>query len=461
MGPFKPFGAPVRRIQEGRRNEKAPRCVYVVTEGARPLKIADTSAQDVTVEKGPDRARWVLIAGAALGLLLIAFWAVPAVQRWAGSSVTVPLDRLRIATAEVDDLVRDVSMQGRVVAAVAPTLFAPAEGIITLQVEAGAQVSEGQVLALLESPELQNQLQQEQSTLDSLAVELDRQRIEAKQQALDNQRQVDQAQVTLTAAEREFRRAQSASDIEAISQVDYERARDDLETARLSHRHAVEDAALDDERLAFELQTRELQLDRQALLVQDLQRQVSELEMKSPVNGIVGNLLVDQKATMNRNQAVMAVVDLTAFEVEAQVPESYADDLGIGMPAEVMVGNRPYAGTLVSVSPEVVDNQVTTRVRFEGDMPPGLRQNQRLTTRILMETRENVLTLPRGQFLDTGGGRVAYVLGDDGIARRVSIEIGARSLAAVEIRAGLQPGDQVVVSSIDGFRGADTVRVTN
>lgn len=425
------------------------------------MKIADTSAQDVAIDRGPDRKRWVIGAGAAVALLLIAVVAVPAVQRWASSDVTVPLERLRVATAVIDDLVRDVSVQGRVVAAVAPTLFAPAEGIITLEVDAGATVREGQVIAVLDSPELQNQLQQEQATLDRLSVELDRQRIEAKQQALDNQRQVDQAQVTLTAAEREHRRAVSASDIEAISQVEYERARDELETARLSYRHAVEDAALDDERLAFELQTRELQVDRQALMVRDLERQVGALEMRSPVNGIVGNLLVDQKANVSRNQAVMAVVDLSAFEVEAQVPESYADDLGIGMPAEILVGNAPFPGVLVSVSPEVVDNQVTTRVRFEGDMPPGLRQNQRLTTRILMETRQQVLTLPRGQFLDTGGGRVAYVLLEDGTARRRAIEVGARSLSAIEIASGIEAGERVVVSSVDQFRGADIVRVTD
>ena len=425
------------------------------------MPIAEPSGQDVAIEKGSNRSRWIAGGIAAAALMVVAAWAVPSVQRWASSSVTVPLDRLRIATVEVDDLVRDVSVQGRVVAAVAPTLFAPAEGVITLQVDAGAQVTEGQVLATLDSPELQNRLQQEQSTLDRLSVELERQRIEAKQQALDNQRQVDEAQVTLTAAQREHRRAESAYDIEAISQVEYERARDDLETAHLTHRHAVEDASLDDERLAFELQTRDLQLDRQKLLVADLERQVGELDMRSPVNGIVGNLLVDQKANLSRNQPVMAVVDLTAFEVEAQVPESYADDLGIGMPAEILVGNRPHAGVLVSVSPEVVENQVTTRVRFDGGMPPGLRQNQRLTTRILMETRPGVLTLPRGQFLDTGGGRVAYVLGEDGMARRQAIEVGARSLAAVEITTGLKAGDRVVVSSIDGFRGEDIVRVTD
>lgn len=425
------------------------------------MKIAEPSAQDVAIEQGSQRKKVIIAAGVLIAVVLFALWAVPVVQRWAGASVTVPLDRLRLATASVDDLVRDVSAQGRVVAAVAPSLFAPAEGIITLQVEAGAEVSEGQVLAMLESPELQSRLDQEQATLDSLRVELDRQKIESKQQALNNRKDVDLAKVTLTAADREFRRAQSASEIEAISKIDYERSRDDLETARLAHKHAVEDATLDDERLVFELQTRELQVNRQELMVNDLQRQVAELQMRSPVNGIVGNLLVDQKQNVSRNQEVMAVVDLSAFEVEVQVQESYADDLGIGMPAEVLVGNQAFAATLVSVSPEIIQNQVSTRVRFAEVMPPGLRQNQRLTTRILMESREQVLTLPRGQFIDTGGGRVAYVLEEDGMARRRAIEIGARSLAAVEILSGIEAGETVIVSSLEAFRGEDVVRVSN
>jgi len=100
----------------------------------------------------------------------------------------------------------------------------------------------------------------------------------------------------------------------------------------------LEDASLDQERLAFELRTSELKIERQSFLVQDLLRQVDELDMRSPVNGIVGNLMVDQKAAVSRNQVVMAVVDLSAFEIEAQVPESYADDLGLGMSAEVRIG---------------------------------------------------------------------------------------------------------------------------
>ena len=425
------------------------------------MKIADTSAQDVVVQAKSKKRQWALLSGAVLALVFVAVLLLPALQRWAGSSISVPRDRLRLAVVERTDLVRDVSVQGRVVAAVSPSLFAPAAGTITLLAEAGARVTEGQALALLDSPELQNRLQQEQSTLDSLSVELDRQRIETKQKALNNQKNIDLTSVTLVAAERERRRAESGYKIEAISEIDFEKTKDDLETARLAHEHAVSDAKLDDERLAFELKTRELQVERQSFLVQDLLRQVDELNMRSPVNGIVGNLMVDQKAAVARNQVVMAVVDLSAFEIEAQVPESYADDLGLGMDAEVLVGNQKYPATLVSVSPEIIQNQVTTRIRFAGGMPPGLRQNQRLTTRILMEEKNAVLTLQRGQFLDSGGSRIAYVVDDDNVAHRRSIEIGARSLAAVEIVNGLAEGELVVISSIDQFRSADTVLVTN
>jgi len=425
------------------------------------VKIADTSAQDVAVQAKSKKRQWALVSAATLALVFVAALLLPSLQRWAGSSISVPRDRLRLAVVERTDLVRDVSVQGRVVAAVSPSLFAPAAGTISLLVEAGARVSEGQSLALLDSPELQNRLQQEQSTLDSLSVELDRQRIETKQKALDNLKNIDLTSVTLVAAQRERRRAESGYKIEAISEIDFEKTKDDLETARLAHEHAVADAKLDDERLAFELKTRELQVERQGFLVQDLLRQVDELNMRSPVDGIVGNLMVDQKAAVARNQVVMAVVDLSAFEIEAQVPESYADDLGLGMDAEVLVGNQKYPASLVSVSPEIIQNQVTTRIRFTGGMPPGLRQNQRLSTRILMEEKNDVLTLQRGQFLDSGGSRIAYVLDDDSVAHRRFIEIGARSLAAVEIVKGLDEGEVVVISSIDQFRSADTVLVTN
>jgi HlyD family secretion protein len=94
-------------------------------------------------------------------------------------------------------------------------------------------------------------------------------------------------------------------------------------------------------------------------------------------------------------------------------------------------------------------------------MPGNLRQNQRLTTRVLLEERPDVLMLQRGQFLESGAGRTAYVLEGGKLAHRRAITIGARSLAAVEIESGLEEGEAVVISSLDQFEGAETVLVTN
>ena len=395
-------------------------------------------------------------------MALVFIWVlVPVVQRWATTSVTVPLDRLRIAEVTRGHLVRDVSVQGRVIAAVSPTLYATAAGSITLKVEAGASVAEGQVLAQVDSPELTSQFRQGESSLEQLSMELERQRIESRQQALEKRKAADLADVALVAAKREKRRADEANELAVISVIDYEKAQDELRNAELAYAHAVADADLFDERLAFELKAKEIEVKRQKILVEDLQRQVSALSIRSPVSGVVGDLLVQQKSAVSRDMPVMAVVDLTRFEIDAQVPESYADDLGIGMTAEILIGNEVFAGQLVAVSPEIVNGQVGSRIRFTDRMPRNIRQNQRLTTRILMEERADVLMVQRGQFLESGGGRIAYVLDGNGLAIRQTIDLGARSLGAVEISGGLNEGDRIVISSIDQFRGAESVLVTD
>lgn len=395
-----------------------------------------------------------------LGVLVLAWLAAPMFQRWANATISVPFERVRVATVTRGDLVRDVSVQGRVVAAVSPTLYATAPGTITLQVEAGEQVIEGQVVGVVHSPDLANQLEQAESELEQRQVELDRQRIESRQLALDKRKAADLAMVSLTAADREKRRADQAYELGVISVIDYEKAQDDLENASVAHQHAVADANLFDERLAFEIRASELELKRQRLLVSNLSRQVDDLAIKSPVNGIVGDLLVNQKAAVAIDTPVMAVVDLTRFEIDAQVPESYADDLAVGMQTEIMVGGQKYAGELVAVSPEIVNNQVNGRIRFSDTGPTNLRQNQRLTTRILLAEYQDVLLVQRGQFLDSGAGRVTYVLNADGLAERRAIEVGARSLGAVQIVAGLDQGDRIVISSLDPFRSADRVLLT-
>lgn len=424
----------------------------------RAPSIRDTSAQDVAVAPRSRRKQWLAVGGLAVAVATLAVFALPAVQRWAEAEMSVSRDRLRTAVVTRGDLVRDVSVQGRVVA-LSPTLHMPQAGTIDFRVESGDAVRTGQVLAVVESPLVESELRRERSQRAQLAVQVDRHRIYARQQRRSSKKTVDLAAVALTAAKREARRADAAYAKEGISQLDFEKAHDQRRSAELAHEHAVEDAKLQEEVLDFEQRAAELDLERQDLLVADLERQLEELSIRSPVDGVVGDRLLAEGAWANENEPVVSVVDQTGFEVEAQVPESYSDDLAPNMAAEVRLGARTVAARLAGISPEVRDNQVTVRLRFAGEVPAGLRQNQRLTTRILLEERTGVLRVARGQFLESGAGRVAYVI-KDGVARRVPIDIGARSLNAVEIVDGVREGDELVVSSLEAFEGKDVVLIT-
>lgn len=421
------------------------------------VQIRDTASQDRAVDnKAGNRRRMILLIGGGVLLAVTAAFAIPAVTRWSSIDQSFSAERLSYGTVERGRFVRDITANGRVVAAVRPTLYSPADGTVTFTVQEGDNVDQDQVLATIDSPELSNQLKQEDATLDSLEIAVERERISMRQEQLENQRQIDTAYVTLLAAEREMRRAEDAHKVNAISAIDYEKAKDDLETARLNHKHAVEDAKLQSDALAFEVRTREKDYERHKLLVDDLERQVQGLAIASPVDGMVGNLIVDQKTAVARNQALVMVVDLTAFEVEVQVPESYADSLGLGMGAEISYGNQTYDGVLSAISPEVQNSQVIGRVRFEGDVPEGLRQNQRVSTRIVLDERDDVLLVRRGRFYDTGAGRIAYLV-NDGVAERREIQTGASGVGEIEIINGLNEGDTIVLSDIGQFDGAERV----
>jgi HlyD family secretion protein len=130
------------------------------------------------------------------------------------------------------------------------------------------------------------------------------------------------------------------------------------------------------------------------------------------------------------------------------------------MPVEIGYQGRTWAGEVTAISPEVRQGEVTGRARFEGEVPEGLRQNQRLSVRILMDQRDGVLKIERGGFYEAGGGRAAYVV-RDGVAEQRPIRTGAVSVREVEVLEGLAEGDQVVISDTDPFKNAARVMLAD
>ncbi len=418
--------------------------------------IRDTSATDRAVrERSSRQISPALALGAAL--LTLCVGVVFGAPHWFDGSRSVDRGLVRIAEIRRGTLVRDVEVQGRVVAARSPTLYAPAPGTVSFAVKVGDSVAAGQVLASVDSPELKSQLDRENAALQSLEVDVKRARIQNKQAQLTALWTADQAEIDLSAAQREWERARSAFEKQVISQVVHSAAKDNLRKAQLAGVHALANTKLQSESLAFELRARELSLERQRFTVVELRRQYDALAVRAPVAGKVANLAVTEKTNVALNAALLTVVDLTALELEIQVPETYARELVPDMVSEIRNGEAELAGSIASVSPEVVNGQVTARVRFSKQIA-DLRQNQRLPVRIVIEQKPDVLLVERGPFLESDAGKFAYVVDED-IAVRRPIHARAGSMSMVEIESGLKAGDRIVISSTEKFSGADKVRI--
>ena len=393
-------------------------------------------------------------AGGALLLAGIVF----AARGWLAGTTSVDGARLRISEVTRGDLVRDIAADGRVIAANSPTLYAVAGGVVTLKVVAGDKVAKGQPLAEIDSPELRSKLAQEQTTLAGLEAEASRATLDASVTRANAQKALDQAGIERQAAERTLQRYQRGFEGGAVPQVDVLEAQDNLRKAEIALAHARKDAGLQGQGAGLDARNKQLLAERQRAVVAEVQRQVDALTLRAPFDGQVGQIQAVQRSNVAINAPVLSVVDLSVFEVEIKVPESFARDLAIGMPATLTSAGQPYPGEISAVSPEVVNGEVVTRLRFSDKQPPGLRQNQRLSARIVLDTRRNVLMVERGPFLEQGGGNHAYVV-DGSRATRRAIQAGASSLSAVEITSGLKEGEKIVVSGSDQFADAESVRI--
>jgi HlyD family secretion protein len=422
--------------------------------------IRDTSAQDRLVEVKPNRKRRLILLGVGVLALGLLAWLAPGIGRLFSASASVSSSRLAFATVERGPFVRDIAAEGKVVAAVSPTLYATSGGAVTLKVHAGDTVKIGQVLATIVSPELTNKLAQEQSNADAMEVDYQRAQIDARKQRGELQKAYDNAQIDEQAAERDLDRNQKAFSKGAVPGMDVDRAKDALQKAKITLQHAQADLGMDNASLNFDIQSKKLAHQRQMLLVKDLQRQVDDLNVKSPVDGQVGQLFIAERATVAKDAQLLSVIDLSALQVEMQVPESFARDLGIGMAGEISGNGHTWKGLVSAISPEVVNGQVAARLRFDGETPKQLRQNQRLSVRVLLDKRDNVLTVQRGSFVDESGGSYAYLV-KDSIAKKTPIRVGASSIDKVEILEGLKEGDRIVISGTDSFKSAATVAISN
>ena len=419
--------------------------------------IENTSSMDRVVAPGSGftRAR-MIAAGVILAVLVALALAFPAIRRWARGDRAVDASTLSFGVVTRGDLVRDISVQGRVVAALHPTLISPAQGVVALRTKAGSVVRKGDVLAIVDSPELRSALEQSKAQLLSYRTDFDRGRIAGSQSDARLRQAVALAQVRLEAAKRGLHRAELLRHDGLLNGPDYERAQDEVHVAELELAQALREIGLNRETVDFDVRSRKLQVDRQQTATDEMQKRFEDLTIRAPFDGMVAAITVNEHDPVAANQAILTVINLSSLELEISVPEEYAADVRIGTALMIGYGNGEHAAHITAVSPEIVGNQITARAVPDQQWPEGLRQNQRVSARLVFESKKNVLKLPRGAFVEASGGRSAYVV-DGGMATRRAITLGSVGASEVEIVSGLREGDRVILSDTSPFGNVNSL----
>lgn len=423
--------------------------------------IKDTSAQDIQLQ--PHRftinaPKIALISAALLVILLIAciiYWKdILATDR------TLSRVDIRIAKVSRGDLRKEITALGKVVIANSPTLYSSADGVITYLVKAGDAVKNGQILLTIDSPSLANQLQQERSTLARLQSDLAKQKLSSQKSQLEARQAAQLADINLQTARRVLARYNIGYEKHFVSQTEFEKAEDELRIMELRAQQAPENVQLAKAVAKTDIQNATLQLERQQWVVDDLARRAAELEIHSPVDGVVGSLALNQKSAVSLHQALITVVDLSRYEAEIDAPEYYASEVIPGMAVAIKLDGQDYTGEVLAISPEIQAGQVKLRLRFTGKAPDSLRQNQRITANILLEIHRQVLRLPRGIYLESDRGQSLFRVSGNK-AQRVPVKVGASSTDQVEILQGLNEGDEIIISDTGSYKDAKLLHLTN
>lgn len=422
--------------------------------------ISSTAGQDEIISKVPSQKPWLKIF-ISVFFVVIAIWLfLPVLRQWTNGIPSIDLKTVTSATVFKGTLIRDVAVNGKLVAANAPTLYSSEAGQVTLLKKPGDIVERGDIVASISSPELQSIIQQATAKLESLKVDARRGELRDLESQLDLEQVLDTARVRSNASKRELTRAELSFEKQVVSQLYLVSQRDANIENELLFKHAQKRVDLAIKRLGFENRTRELSIKSQQLIVDELHRRVELLNIRTPVNGIVGNWLVQKKERVNNAQAVMTIVDLSQYEAEVSVPEFYADDLGLGLDVKMKISGKQLIGKVISVSPEVENNHVMVRVSVDNVEGVQLRQNQRLNARIEFENKENVLMVKRGAFQSNYGGQAAYIINGNQ-ASLMPISIGSQSVEYVEILSGLKADDAIIISSTEKFDGHTTISLNN
>ncbi|HKR67035.1 MAG TPA: HlyD family efflux transporter periplasmic adaptor subunit [Thermoanaerobaculia bacterium] len=399
------------------------------------------------------RAVYVALAVAAVVLTTVAFARL--------KPAAPPADRntLVIETVARGPLTRAVRGSGVLVPENVRWIAAATEGRVErVVVQPGTRVSAESVIIELSDPQQQQsardaewQLRAAEAAYAAAKAELESDRLDREAAAARLRAETQQARLRAKADAELATAGLAASITKQLSESTAASLEQRLvfEEQRLSILASSQRSRL--AALQAEVEQRKAMLDLQ-------QQRIASLQVRAGIDGVLQQVAVQAGQRVNAGTTLARVAQPDRLKAEIRIPETQAKDIILGQHAQIDTRTGVVDGRVARIDPAASNGTVLVDVAIDGALPAGARPDLSVDATIELERLTNVVYVARPvRAQENASGTVLRVDGNH--ARRVKVEYGRASATSIEIRRGLAPGDQVIVSDDSAWDNYDEIKI--
>jgi len=422
-------------------------------QSSRSEAVSGGAMDKVVVRKRIDRR--ILIAGgaAAVLLILLVFWLFAP----RADSVTVARDRLTISQAQNGTFEDFLPVRAKVTPLLTVYLDAVEGGQVDKKlVEDGAQVVQGQPLAVLSNAELQlstlekeTEVEQQLNNMRSLELALANTRS-------NDLRDLNQAETDLAKARRQYELDKPLAEKGFVASKTFNDAKDDYyyQTKRLeilkqtiAKNESLQSSQLEQLRAAASSLNSSLGIARGSL---------GQLNIRAPVTGQLSGFDIQLGQSLQQGERIGQIDSSAGDKLQADVDEYYLGRVAVGRTATADIEGKTYRLKVSKVYPQVKDGQFQIDLLFVGPEPASMQRGQTIQAKLTVGDSSKALLIPNGAFFNDSGGNWVFVVDKGGnSATKRAVQLGRKNSDYIEVLGGLKPGDRVITSSYSGLTDKD------
>ena len=412
---------------------------------------------DVPIKKKKFSTQKIGLYAGILAILILIVYVI--MQTSGGSKLNVEKERISMSSVKKDVFQENIPVNGIVFPITTIYLDALEGGRVEEKfVEDGAMMKKGEPILRLSNTDLELSLINQETSVYNLLTQMQISQNAARQNTINRQNQFTDVENSLTEAKRVYNLNKRLYDKGAIGRQDYESSKNNYdyqqERMKLSKQVLAEDSISS----KLEINQAKSSYSRTQSALELMQKKVGDLVVRAPIDGQLTSLDAEIGQSITKGTRLGQVDVTTGYKVRVDIDEHYISRIYNGQTGTFTLNGKQYTLAITKVFTQVNNGRFQVDMKFEGEVPEGIRRGQNLQIRVALSAEKQALLVPKGGFFQKTGGNWAFKVSEDGnSAYKVNIRLGSQNTEYYEVLEGLNPGDIVITSSYDSFGETETL----